>query len=58
MDAKQRKEFDAELNSGIGNASWAQIEARAWERLEAGEFDRGTSLAQDSQDPPTQGGGE
>lgn len=42
MDRKERDDFDAVLNSGVGEASWAQIEARAWQRLEAGEFDRGT----------------
>ena len=40
MDRKQREEFDSTLNSGVGAGSWANIEARAWERLSAGEFDR------------------
>lgn len=65
MDKKQREEFDSTLASGVSSSSWAQIEARAWQRLESGEYDRGTSLADSSltgSDPavrvPTQGGGE
>jgi hypothetical protein len=40
MDQKQREEFDATLSSGVGDASWAKIQAEAFAKLEAGEFDR------------------
>lgn len=40
LDRKERDDFDAALNSGVGEATWARVEARAWERLEAGEFDQ------------------
>jgi hypothetical protein len=46
MDRKQRDEFDSTLNSGIGDNSWARIEGRAWERLESGDFDRGSDLGE------------
>jgi hypothetical protein len=39
MDRKEREEFDSTLNSGVGSSSWANIEARAFERLQAGDFD-------------------
>jgi hypothetical protein len=51
MDRKQREEFDSTLNSGVSSSSWAQIEARAFDRLSAGEFDRGSDVG-------GQGGGE
>lgn len=41
MDRKQRDDFDSTLNSGVGDSSWAHVEARAWERLQAGEFEHG-----------------
>ena len=50
MDPEQREEFDSTLNSGVTSSSWAQIEARAFERLQAGEFDRGTALYDQHQD--------
>lgn len=40
LGRKERENFDATLNSGVGEASWSRIEAHAWERLQAGEFDR------------------
>ena len=40
MDQKQREEFDATLTRGVGDASWAKMQAEAFARLEAGEFDR------------------
>lgn len=40
MDHKQRQDFDSTLNSGVGSSSWARIEAEAFARLEAGEFER------------------
>lgn len=39
LDRKEREEFDATLNSGVSSGSWAHIQARAFERLESGEFD-------------------
>ena len=39
LDSKEREEFDATLNSGVSGSSWANIQARAFDRLEAGEFD-------------------
>ena len=39
MDKKQREEFDSTLNSGVGEQSWANVEARAWQRLQDGEFE-------------------
>jgi hypothetical protein len=38
--------MDASLNSGISTGQWTRIESRAWERLERGEFDRGTDLGE------------
>jgi hypothetical protein len=52
MDRKQREDFDSTLNSGVGSSSWANIEARAWERLQEGEYDKGTDTG------VRQGGGE
>jgi hypothetical protein len=56
MDRKQREEFDSTLNSGVSSSSWAHVEGRAWERLQEGEFDRGTDLG--GQALSGQGGGE
>lgn len=50
MDKKQREEFDSTLASGVSSSSWAQIEARAFNRLAEGDFDRGS--------PPAPGGDE
>jgi hypothetical protein len=46
LDPKEREDFDASLNSGISTGQWTRIESRAWERLERGEFDRGTDLGE------------
>lgn len=44
LDKKEREEFDATLNSGVSEEAWAHQSARAFDRLAAGEFDRGTDL--------------
>lgn len=44
LDRKQREEFDSTLHSGVSGTSWAHVEGRAWERLQEGDFDRGTDL--------------
>lgn len=40
LDQKQREEFDATLNSGVTDTSWANISARALDRLAAGDFEQ------------------
>lgn len=44
LDQKEREDFDASLNSGVSAGAWERMEGRAWERLAAGEFDRGTDI--------------
>lgn len=39
MDRKEREDFDSTLNSGVGDNAWDRVQARAFDRLTAGEFD-------------------